>query len=111
MSPDSDAAEQAFAADPLVFEAMHDALLFRAHNVLRFYTGSDERCCLPTHATRATLLDDVNPGRRLRLCPGDVLIFEEEYGPTTGARADADPAHRHAVRLTRVTPAATQNCR
>ena len=31
-----------------------------------------------------------------------MLIFEEVIGPTTGDAADADPAHRHAVRLTRI---------
>ena len=35
---------------------------------------------------------------------GDVLILEEVIGPKTGNPADADPEHRHAVRLTRVTP-------
>jgi hypothetical protein len=39
-----------------------------------------------------------------RLRPGDVLIFEEVKGPKTGSPYDADPQHRHAVRLTRVTP-------
>lgn len=38
----------------------------------------------------------------LHLKPGDVLIFEEVIGPKTGNKGDADPAHRHAVRLTRV---------
>lgn len=42
--------------------------------------------------------------RQLHLRPGDVLIFEEVICPTTGNRADADPARRHAVRLTRVKP-------
>lgn len=37
----------------------------------------------------------------LRLKPNDILIFEEVKGPTTGNEADADPRHRHAVRLTR----------
>jgi hypothetical protein len=41
--------------------------------------------------------------RLLDLKPGDVLIFEEVIGPKTGNPADADPAHRVAVRLTRVT--------
>jgi predicted phage baseplate assembly protein len=36
------------------------------------------------------------------LSPGDVLIFEEVVGPQTHHPADADPAHRQAVRLTRV---------
>lgn len=44
------------------------------------------------------------PSRLLHLQPGDVLIFEEVLGPVTGNAADANPAHRHAVRLTRVTP-------
>jgi predicted phage baseplate assembly protein len=42
--------------------------------------------------------------RELRLKVGDVLIFEEARGPKTGAEADADKSHRHAVRLTRVEP-------
>jgi predicted phage baseplate assembly protein len=42
--------------------------------------------------------------RQLRLKVGDVLIFEEVLGPVTGAPADADTSHRHAVRLTRVEP-------
>jgi len=36
---------------------------------------------------------------KLHLIPGDVLIFEEVIGPETGHPADADPKHRHAVRL------------
>ena len=42
--------------------------------------------------------------RSLHLAAGDVLIFEEVLGPKTGNPADADPNHRHAVRLTKVTP-------
>lgn len=42
--------------------------------------------------------------RHLRLKAGDVLIFEEMFGPITSVRADADPLHRHVVRLTRVEP-------
>jgi hypothetical protein len=43
------------------------------------------------------------PERELNLGPGDILIFEEILGPKTGHKADADPAHRHAVKLTKVT--------
>lgn len=43
--------------------------------------------------------------RALRLKAGDVLILEEVIGPKTGNPADADPTHRQAVRLTKVTPA------
>ena len=42
--------------------------------------------------------------RKLDLREGDVLIFEEVIGSETGNPADADRAHRHAVRLTRVEP-------
>ena len=42
------------------------------------------------------------PSRALKLGVGDLLIFEEVLGPQTGNSADADPAHRHAVRLTDV---------
>lgn len=44
-------------------------------------------------------------GRRRRLenlQAGDVLIIEEVLGPSTGNPADADPSHRHAVRLIEV---------
>lgn len=46
--------------------------------------------------------DAATPPRRLKLAAGDLLIFEEVLGPQTGNPADADPAHRHAVRLTAV---------
>ena len=46
----------------------------------------------------------VGEQRELNLAVGDVLIFEEVKGPKTGNEADADPAHRHAVRLTKVEP-------
>lgn len=42
------------------------------------------------------------PPHRLRLEVGDVLILEERLSPTTGEPEDADPSHRHAVRLTEV---------
>lgn len=89
---------------PVVFETMHDAVFFKAHNEIRFYTWGDRQCCLPKGATRATLVDD--PGGRLRLRVGDILLFEERLGPNTGREPDADPTHRHAVRLTRVEPEA-----
>ena len=104
LAPDSTELDHALAQRPAVFEVMHDALLFAAHQQMRLYTWSDQRCCLPRNATRATLFDDVE--NRLRLCAGDVLIFEERTGPATGNALDANPAHRHAVRLTRVHPQA-----
>ncbi|WP_321963650.1 putative baseplate assembly protein [Paraburkholderia sp. J7] len=84
--------------------------LREACNEIAFYTWGDCACCLPAGATRATLLDhwvqaDSARARALNLKAGDVLIFEEVIGPRTGNAADADPTHRQAVRLTRVTPA------
>ncbi len=68
------------------------------HNQIRFHTWGDRECCLARGSTEATLLGD------LHLAAGDVLIFEEVLGPVSGDPADADPAHRHAVRLTAVEP-------
>jgi hypothetical protein len=101
-----------------------------ARSEIRFYTWGDSECCLPAGSTRATLVDPVEPpaaedkdgkyeadedkaggygepadpddGGMLLLAPGDVLVFVEVLGPRTGVPGDADPAHRHAVRLTRV---------
>ncbi len=92
----------------VVFETMHDATLRSEHNAIEFYTWSDEECCLPRGSTRATLRYDhtvplaVLPESE-RLQAGDVLIFEEVRSPTKGTVADADPKHRQAVRLTKVT--------
>lgn len=115
-----------------VFEPLRDRTgttidLYFAHNTIRFYTwGSDVRC-IEKDATSATLRDSFvdapkppdpkttarkqavqavapAPQRALHLKPGDVLLFEEVIGPKTGDTADADPRHRHAVRLTKVEP-------
>ena len=91
------------AYSPEVFETVHDVReLRRKRNTISFHTWGDPRCCLPKGATRATLLgsEDV-----LALSPGDVLIFQEVRGPKSGLAEDADPTHRHAVRLISVTPA------
>jgi Baseplate J-like protein len=106
IAANSDEHRRALDSDPTVFETTHNGLLFASHNELTFHTWSDERCCLPRGATRATLRDGTDADSRLRLCVGDVLVFEESYGPETGHPADANPAHRHAVRLTRVEPEA-----
>ncbi|WP_194825065.1 putative baseplate assembly protein [Nocardia sp. XZ_19_231] len=73
------------------------------HSEISIYTWGDEECRLPEGTTRATLLDDDGNGCRvLHLVCGDLLVFEEVKGAVTAHPADADPAHRHAVRLTRV---------
>lgn len=97
IKPNSQAFDDALAQNPEVFEAMHDARLWVAHNDLLFYTYGAQECCLPRGATGATLR-----GKLEKLVQGDVMIFEEVIGPQTGNPDDADPAHRHAVRLTRV---------
>jgi hypothetical protein len=116
------------------WERLHSSniYLYEAHNEIPFYTWGDAECCLLRGATRATLWDDfkkrtvdeakskpqaqsqvylppkdedqAEQSRKLNLSVGDVLIFEEVKGPKTGDPADADPAHRHAVRLIRVEP-------
>jgi hypothetical protein len=97
IAPNSRAYANALAQQPEVFEAMHGARLFVAHNALAFYTYGAQECCLPRGATQAALR-----GKLEQLQQGDVLIFEEVIGPETGNADDANPAHRHAVRLTRV---------
>lgn len=85
-----------------VFELLHDTSLYPSHNQILFYTWHDEICCLPKGATCATLCDGHDQEKRLHLQAGDVLIFEELLGASTGLGIDADPSRRHAVRLTRV---------
>lgn len=82
-----------------VFETMHQAPLVQAHNRIPFYTWGNGRCFLPRGATSASL-----KGHYPGLAKGTLLIFEEVVGPQTGIPQDADPSHRHVVRLTSVTP-------
>jgi hypothetical protein len=93
-SPDYD---KALVARPEVFELMYDITLYAAHNKMLFYTWDARECCLPEGAVRATLRCHFP-----NLKAGDVLILAEALGPQTGAGVDADPQHRHAVRLTDV---------
>lgn len=81
----------------LVFELMHDIILDHRHNRIEFYTWKDSQCCLPQGSTSATL-----KGNLPALQPGMVLILTEVLGPQTGEPGDADPNHRHPVRLTDV---------
>lgn len=71
-----------------------------AHNEIHFHTWGNRECCLEKGATSAALLDT-----GLTLEKGDWLIIEEVRGPKTGVGGDADPSHRHVVRLTSVTKA------
>lgn len=94
-------AEAAIKQGAVAFETLHDITLQSAHNEIHFYTWGDEKCCLPKGATKASLKND---GGGLQLAAGDVLIFEEVLNPDPeySLAADADPSHRHAVRLTKV---------
>lgn len=97
VAPGSTDYTQALALNPIVFEPLY-ALdeLYEAHNEMHFYTWGARNCCLPKGATKATLL-----GHYPHLKKGDVLIFEEVYGPYTGVPEDADLTLRCAVRLTK----------
>jgi hypothetical protein len=87
---------EVLAQNPVVFETLHSLQLRASHNMMPFYTWGDPRCCLSKGATRATLL---GTAAALGLHAGDVLIFEEIRGPASGLEVDADPTHRHLVRL------------
>lgn len=80
--------------------------LRQAHNAIPIYTWGNEECCLPKGATRATLA-----GPLPDLAAGDFLLFEElacagtvsdENFDGATPMPDADPSHRHVVRLTKV---------
>ncbi len=80
-----------------VFELLHDVVELRAsRNAIAFYTWSDADCCLAAGATGATLEGGAS---LLGLRRGDVLVFEEVVGASSGLPTDADRTHRHAVRL------------
>lgn len=87
-------------SDPetVVFESLHDLTAREEHNEINLYTWTDQQCCLPPGATRATLSGD----RPLSLQAGDFLLLEEIAGTVSGAPQDRDRTHRHVVRLTEV---------
>lgn len=115
--------------EPLLEGPVQEIDLYPAHNEIHIYTWGDEDCCLSRGTTSATLVDgaavetdDAASGaeqsaapkevteqppavvyqRELNLKVGNFLLFEEVIGPKTGSDHDADPAHRHVVRLTKV---------
>jgi Baseplate J-like protein len=97
IAPGSHEDQDALRRNPMVFEPLHDATLHQVHNRISFYAWGDRRCCLAKGATSATLTPHL-----ATLEVGDVLLFEEVLGPATGEPGDADPTHRHVVRLTQV---------
>lgn len=89
--------DEAINEGAIVYELMHDIKLYHEHNEMDFYTYGEEECCLPKGATEATL-----EGAFPNLAPNDLLVFSEVLGPETGEPQDANPNHRHVVRLTDV---------
>ena len=87
----------ALSRGALVFETLHALPLDPARNELYLYSWGDDSCFLPRGTTTATL----EPLVPVTLDAGDVLVIEEVLDPVTGRREDADPSHRHAVRLVR----------
>jgi len=69
------------------------------HNSVPLWAWGKDAFPLPAGTTRAALRDG-RPGRALEFQPGDLIVLEETRGPDGGP---PDPAHRQAVRLTRVT--------
>ncbi len=87
---------EALTRGALVFETLHAAPLFASRNAIDLYDWGDESACLPAGATQATL---VGTAADLALTAGDLLVFEEVRDPGSSAKVDADPAHRHVVRI------------
>ncbi|MFN4089336.1 MAG: putative baseplate assembly protein [Alphaproteobacteria bacterium] len=104
---DSDPALQGVS----VFETTARAAVHPDHNELRVHTWGDARCCLG-RGTREVWLYGLpavggadRTAYRPHFVPGDYLVIEEVGGPVTGLAADADPAHRHVVRVEMVEDA------
>lgn len=89
--------DPALARAAVVFETLHDVELVGGHDEIEFHTWDDERCRLPAGATRATLR-----GHHPLLREGMFVALVEARSPRSGLPEEADPDHRHIVRLTRV---------
>ena len=83
-----------------VFETMHAAWLYPAHNKLSFYHAQESGATLPAGSTSAYLEMPQGEGgpAAAPFQPGDVLLLEELYHPDSFS-LPPDPTHRHAVRL------------
>ena len=73
----------------LVFETLHDIMLWQAHNEIRFHTWGDERCCLPAGATRATL-DEHAGGVGMGLA----VLAPEQMAVEQQVHDQVDPRHQ-----------------
>ena len=99
LNHESLAYQQAINAGAVFFETVAASSPLSASLAeMPLYAWSDSRSCLPAGTTHATL-HRAYPD----LKPGMVLVLAEAKGPMTGEAADANPDHRQAVRLTKVT--------
>jgi len=97
LAHESLAYQQAVNAGAVFFETMGPSdPLSASLTEMSLYPWSDSQSCLAAGATHATL-DGAFPD----LAAGMVLVLAEVIGPDTGDPADADPAKRQAVRLTK----------
>jgi hypothetical protein len=90
-----------------VFETAATVVVDPLNNELRLHAWGNEQCCLAKGATTAHVYAINAAGTtavRPPLAVGSYLLLEEVRGPTTGAAADADPAHRQVVKITGVNP-------
>lgn len=83
--------------EPLAAEPGATLIFLPDLSEIQIHTWGDSNCCLPAGSTSATL---VLGAAASVLVAGSVLLFEEVLGPITGLSRDADPTHRHVVRLT-----------
>lgn len=112
--PEAEVPPATFDSDPAlaqvrVFETAFKLAVSAKNNTIFLHTWGDLECCLPKGARTAYLYSLANVdshGERLASMPdlvaGDFLLLEEVMGPRTGAKADADPAHRQVVQLEEV---------
>ena len=98
IAPDSPDYEDALQRQVPVFETMQKGELCEEHNEISFFLEDNHDATLAAGCTSAILSE---PGFPLKV--GQGLLFEEVKGPSTGDPLDVDPAHRHIVRLSRVT--------
>jgi hypothetical protein len=82
------------AAGAVVFETMSEAAARPEHARLPIHTWGIDDYALREGAVSCALAGTVDG-----LAAGDPLAFVEVRDPRTGRAADADPSHRHVVRL------------
>lgn len=90
--------QSAFAELPATSREVFEPVLWRgrdftinpAHNRIRFYTWSDEECCLATGATSATLLDEWLPPPQIEIEPSNDPVEDQPDDSSDDAPCDDD---------------------